>query len=55
MDSVTATDGCTEGYNETDTHTYTKISFVEGEGSHNLWLPYYPTAVPSALLPSNWN
>ncbi len=50
MDSVTVTDGCTEGSNETDIHGYTTVSFVEGEGSPNLWVAYHPSALSSALL-----
>jgi hypothetical protein len=30
-----------EGLNETDIHGYTTVSFVEGEGSPNLWVAYH--------------
>jgi hypothetical protein len=36
MSSVTVTDGYTEGYNETDIHGHTTVSFVEEEGWPNL-------------------
>jgi hypothetical protein len=53
MDSVTFTDGCTEGFNETEIHLYTTVSFVGGEGLPNLWVEYHPSVLSSALLSRN--
>jgi hypothetical protein len=36
MNSVTVTDGCAEGCNETEIHRNTTVSLVEGEGSPKL-------------------
>jgi hypothetical protein len=47
--SFTVKDGY-KRYNETETHGYTTVSFVEGEGYPNLLLAYHPIALPSGLL-----
>jgi hypothetical protein len=36
MNRVTATDGCTEGYNKTEIVGYTTFTFMEKEGFPNL-------------------
>jgi hypothetical protein len=54
MDSFTVSDGCTEGFNETDVQGYTKVSFVEREGLPNLGLAYHTSALSSELLSTNW-
>jgi hypothetical protein len=47
IDSVTVRDGYTHrsGYNYVERDSYTAVSFVEGEGSPNLWLTYHPSNV----------
>jgi hypothetical protein len=51
IDSVTVTDGRREGFNETDIHGYTAVSFMEGEGYPNLCVAYHPSALSSDCCP----
>jgi hypothetical protein len=40
-----------EELNEIEMIGYTTVSFMDGEGSPNLWVAYHPSALSSALCP----
>jgi hypothetical protein len=52
--TVKVIERCTQGYNGTEIHGHTTVSFMEGEGLPNLWVAHHPSAWSSALLSMNW-
>jgi hypothetical protein len=53
MNSITVTD--TRVFNEREIHSYTTVSFIDGEVLPNLWVAYHPSVLSSALLSMYWS